>query len=156
MTTAELALRLEQEGCSSGNYSINTRSYDGFCLVNDGFQWAVFYSERGRDQTPIFTSINESEACQFYFDFVLNMRHDHLVGFLRSEKAARALQAQLAGQGIPTHADRMLYGHNDYRHRIMVVGKDVFKARELLGTLPLTDTDDAKTGVWNWLRQYFA
>lgn len=153
MTTAELARRLEEEGCNPGNYSLNTRSYDGFCLMNDGLRWAVFYSERGRDQPPVFTSIDEAAACQFYLEFVLNTRHDHLVGFLRSEQAVRALQARLAGHGISTHIDRMLYRHNDYRHRVMVVGKDIFKVRELLSKVPVEDVDDAYPGFWTWLRQ---
>lgn len=156
MNTAELERRLLEEGCNPANFSINVRSYDGFCLLNDGLRWAVFYSERGRDQEPIFTSIDEAAACQFYLDFTLNMRHYHLVGMLRSEPAARALRARLEEQGIATHTDLLLYARNDYRHRIMVVGKDVFKARALLGELPVQDVDDAQPGFWERLQQYLS
>lgn len=153
MTTAELERRLLAEGCSPANYAINTRSYDGFCLLYDGGRWAVFYSERGRDQAPIFTSAEEAAACQFFYDFVLNMQHLHLAGILRSEPAARALQARLEAQGMATRTDRLLYARNDYRHRVMVIGKDVFRARALLGQLPIEDTADARPGLWTWLRQ---
>ncbi|MBD2767328.1 hypothetical protein IC235_05425 [Hymenobacter sp. BT664] len=56
MTTAELAQYLETEGYNPANYSINTRGFDGFCLVNDGQQWVVFYTERGKDQPAVFAS----------------------------------------------------------------------------------------------------
>ena len=153
MTTTELERRLLAEGCSPANYAINTRSYDGFCLLHNGRGWAVFYSERGQDQEPLFISLDEDAACQFFYDFVLNMQHRHLAVFLRSEPAARALRARLEAQGIATHADRMLYGRNDYRHRVMVVGKDVFRAQALLGQLPVEDAADTQPGLWAWLRR---
>jgi hypothetical protein len=156
ITTAELERRLLEEGCNPANFSINTRSYDGFCLLNDGLRWAVFYSERGRDQEPIFTSIDEATACQFYLDFTLNMRHYHLVGMLRSEPVARALQVRLGEQGMATHTDKLLYARNDYRHRIMAVGKDIFKAWALLGQLPVQDVNDAHPGFWERLRLYLS
>lgn len=150
MTTAELTRRLNEEGCNPANYAINERSYDGFCLMSDGLHWSVFYSERGQDQPPIFTSAEESAACEFYLNFMVNhMRQDHAVGFLRSAEAARALQERLKQQGITTHADCILYRRDDYRHRVFVVGKDIFAARRLLGdTLPLQDAEDAHLGYW--------
>ncbi len=155
MTTAELARRLSEEGCNPATYAINQRSYDGFCLVFDGLQWAVFYSERSQDQAPFFTSADELAACEFYLDFMVNhMQHQHCVGFLRSEKAAQTPQAKLASRGIKTHADRIPYRQDDYRHRVFVMGKDIFTARQLLGeALPLTDVEDAHPRFWKWLRQ---
>ncbi|MBO2011436.1 hypothetical protein [Hymenobacter negativus] len=156
MTTAELSRRLLAEGCNPSNYAINTRSYDGFCLMQQGQQWTVFYSERGDDQAPVFTSIDEAVACQYFFDFVMKMEHRHLVGVLRSEPAAQALRARLESQGIATHAYRLHYAQNDYRQVISVVGKDVFRARALLGKLPLEDDQDGSSGFWARLWQHFA
>jgi hypothetical protein len=156
MTTAELERRLLAEGCNPDNYAINSRSYDGFCLMQQEGPWAVFYSERGRDQPPIFTSPDEATACQYFFDFVMKMEHRHLVAMLRSEPAAQALRARLAAQGIATHAYRLLYAKNDYRQVISVVGKDVFRARALLGKLPLEDDQDGSPGFWARLWQHFA
>jgi hypothetical protein len=151
MTTAELERRLLAEGCNPANYALNTRSYDGFCLLFDGLQWAVFYSERGRDQPPIFTSTAEDAACQFFFDFVMKMEHRHLVAVLRSESAARALRAQLEAQGIATHAYQLLYATDDYRQVVSVVGKDIFRVRALLNKVPVEDGDEGQPSFWTRL-----
>lgn len=148
MTTTDLSRRLLAEGCSPNNYAINTRSYDGFCLLHNERGWAVFYSERGKDQEPIFTSSDEAAACQYFFDFVLQMEHRHLVGELRSVAAAQALRAQLAAAGIATHAYSLPYARHDDRQIISVVGKDIFRARALLGTVPVKDTDGPRPGFW--------
>lgn len=151
MTTNELSRRLLAEGCNPANYAINTRSYDGFCLLHNGRGWAVFYSERGQDQEPIFVSLEEAEACQYFFDFVLSMEHRHLIGFLRSEPAARALQGRLAAAGITPHPYRVLYAKNDYRYGVSVIGKDIFRARALLGAVPVADVEDGRLGFWTRL-----
>ncbi|MDQ2793061.1 MAG: SPOR domain-containing protein [Bacteroidota bacterium] len=156
MTTTELARRLLAEGCNPDTYAIDKRSYDGFCLLHNGRGWAVFYSERGRDQEPVFISLDEDAACQYFFDFVMRQEHRHLVGCLRSEPAAQAVWARLQCQGIATHVHRLFYAKNDYRQVIGVVGKDVFRARALLGRLPVEDGDEGRPGFWTRLRQRFA
>ncbi|MFD2721519.1 hypothetical protein ACFST9_22585 [Hymenobacter monticola] len=156
MTTADLNRRLLAEGANPANYALNTRSYDGFCLMHNGRGWAVFYSERGKDQEPIFISSDEDAACRYFFDFVMQMEHSHLVGFLRSEPAARALQARLAAAGITPHPFRVLYAQNDYRHGVSVIGKDIFRAQALLGPLPVEDAEEARPGLWERLRHLWA
>ena len=159
MTIAELSRRLLAEGCNPDYYALNTRSYDGFCLMRRGQEWAVFYSERGRDQEPIFTSPDEDTACQYFFDFVMKMEHRHLVAVLRSEPAAQALRARLGAQGIATHAYPLLYAQDEYRQVVSVVGKDIFRARALLGKLPIEDHDAAArpgSGFWAWLGRVFS
>ena len=155
MTTTELNRRLLAEGCNPANYAINARSYDGFCLLHNGRGWAVFYSERGKDQEPIFVSLDEAAACQYYFDFVIQMEHAHVVGFLRREPAARALQARLAAAGIAPHPYRVLYAKNDYRYGVNVIGKDIFRARALLGQVPVEDDDDGRPSFWARLRRWW-
>jgi hypothetical protein len=156
MNTAELNRRLLAEGCNPANYALNTRSYDGFCLMWQERQWAVFYSERGYDQPPIFASADEDTACQYFFDFVMKMEHRHLVAVLRSEPAAQVLRARLEAQGIATHAYPLLYAQDEYRQVVSVVGKDIFRVRALLGKLPVEDSDDARPGFWAWLQQRFS
>ncbi len=66
MNTCDLEPRLLAEGCNKGQFAIGHRAHDAFCLVNHGGTWDVFYSERGQDSTPIFSSRSEQEACDFF------------------------------------------------------------------------------------------
>ena len=142
MNTGELKQRLLDEGCNPYQFSIGPGGSDVFCLDQKDGTWSVFYTERGRDDDPIFESTSEAEACEFYFNYITTkMRHDHLVGFFVSEERARTLEAQLAQHAVQTHRDKIPYGGwSDPRYRVFVIGKDIFKARELLGELPLQDS----------------
>ena len=141
MNTIELKRRLLEEGCSPYNFSIGPGGSDVFCLEQQNGVWRVFYTERGKDGLPIFESRSETEACEFYFDYITTkIRHDHLAGFFISEQNALSLELQLAQNGIPSHRDKIPYGGwSDPRYRVFVVGKDIFKARAVLGEIPLKD-----------------
>lgn len=141
MDIEELKRRLVEEGCSTTNYSIGYRDSDVFCLLNENGTWRVFYTERGQDNVPIFESQSEGEACKFFFDYITKQfRHDHLVGFFISEEKAMELSAMLEQNGIQSHRDKIPYGGwVDPRFRVFVVGKDIFKAREILGEEVLKD-----------------
>ena len=142
MNAAELKQRLLEEGCSPHNFSIGPGGSDVYCLDRRKGVWQVFYTERGKDDAPIFETSSEAEACEFYFDYITKkIRHNHLVGFFISEQKASDLEAQLAQLGIPSHRDKIPYGGwSDPRYRIFVVGKDIFKARAALGEVPLKDS----------------
>jgi len=141
MKVTELKKRLLAEGCSPYNFSIGPGGSDVYCLAQQSGIWRVFYTERGKDDAPIFESSSEDEACEFYFDYIrTKIRHDHLAGFFVSEQNATALENQLAQNGISSHRDRIPYGGwSDPRYRVFVVGKDIFRARKLLGEVPLKD-----------------
>ena len=141
MNVEELKQRLVEEGCSTTNYFIAYRDSDVYCLLNENGSWRVFYTERGQDQDPIFESINEEEACEFFFNYMTKkFRHDHLVGFFISDKVANALTEKLAQNDIQSHLDKIPnHGWDDPRHRVFVVGRDIFKAREILGQVPVKD-----------------
>jgi hypothetical protein len=157
MTTAELAHRLEAEGANPATYDIGRRSYDGVCLLHEGGRWVVLYSERGRDQAPMFASADESAACEYYLTHVLAQPQYHPVGFFHSEKAAQALQVRLEQQGLTVRTGKLLYAANDYRHQVWVMGKDIFAARQLLGSsLPLGDGQDTNFTFWERLRRWLA
>lgn len=157
MNLAELGRRLEAAGASPANYSLGTRDYNGFCLMQLDGRWAVFFSERGLDQAPIFTSDDEAAACQFYFDFTMRMRHQHAVAFLRSKPAADAVQQQLAAAGIASIRHEMYYAAPaDYRQQVFVEGPAIFAARRVLGDkLPLEDATDPSRNWWQQVRQWF-
>ena len=141
MNTTELKQRLLEEGCSPYNFSIGHGGSDVYCLEQQGEIWRVFYTERGQDNPPIFESSSEAEACEFYFNYITTkIRHDHLVGFFISEQNALGLELQLAQNGIQSHRDKIPYGGwSDPRYRVFVVGKDIFKARAVMGEVPLHD-----------------
>jgi hypothetical protein len=141
MNTKELKQRLLNEGCNPSQFSIGPGGADVFCLDQRNGKWIVFYTERGRDDEPIFESDSEEDACEFYFHYITTkMRHDHLVGYFISEQNENSLAEKLAWNGIQSHRDKIPYGGwNDPRYRVFVVGKDIFRARDILGELPLRD-----------------
>ncbi|MBO9664818.1 hypothetical protein [Dokdonella sp.] len=142
MNTRELAQRLLEEGCRPSMFAIGSRgaASDAFCLVRDGEEWRVFYTERGQDSPPVHVSRDEAQACDFFFRHLTAMRHDHLVGFFRGEGAAEALRDRLREAGVPSWSDRIPYGGpDDPRHRVFVAGKVLFAARVLLGRVPVVD-----------------
>ena len=142
MNAVELGQRLLAEGCSPYNFSIGPGGSDVYCLEQQEGVWRVFYTERGKDDLPIFETLSEAEACGFYFDYITKkIRHDHLVGFFISEENSISLEAQLAQNGIKFHRDKIPYGGwSDPRYRVFVVGKDIFRARALLGEVPVNDS----------------
>lgn len=142
MNIHELETSLAQEGCNPNLYAIGSRgsASDAFCLTQVDGRWRVFYTERGLDQDPIFETDSEEDACQYFFRFVMAMRHAHCVGFFRSENMAQTLSARLEQHGIESHQDKIPFGGwNDPRFRVFVTGKAIFKTKELLGAVPIED-----------------
>lgn len=142
MDINELENRLAEEGCNPLLYAIGApgTASDAFSLTQVDGTWQVCYTERGLDDDPIFTSKSEDEACQFFFRHIMGMRHDHCVGFFRSEQVAQELGAKLKQHGVESHQDKIPFGGwTDPRFRVFVTGKAIFKARELLGVVPIED-----------------
>lgn len=137
MKASELTEKLIAEGCNENNFAVLSRGNDAFCIDKKGNEWVVFYSERGYDSDPIFKSESESEACEFFFNYVTKQKHWHIVGFFKSEKEAQELESKLAAIGIkPIRNDIPAYKTaNDPRYRVFVVGKDIFKVRKHLGNV---------------------
>ena len=101
---------------------------------------AHFYTERGQDHPPEKTFTNEGEACNYFHDFVMNMRHFHLVGFYKSEEKMLQDARFLQQHDIATTSDKIPYGGpTDLRYRLFVEGKAIFAAQKLLPSLPLSD-----------------
>ena len=142
MNIQELERRLVEEGCSRSHYSIGFRDSDVFCLMKIDGLWKVFYTERGLDQETMFESASEEEACEFFFKYQTErIEHHHIVGFFKSQAKADVLETQLKGHGLRTLQNPIPYhGWSDPRFRVFVVGKDIFRAREILGEeLPMKD-----------------
>lgn len=144
MDLRDLAQRLLEAGCNPSLYAIGSRGMlsDGFCLDHHDGRWRVYHTERGQDAPPQFSSTSEAEACDYFHRLVMSMRHDHCVGFFRAQADASVLAERLSALGIQTWSDCIPFGGmEDPRHRVFVMGKAVFAAREALGALPVGDCD---------------
>jgi len=142
MNIRELEKRLLEEGCNPSYYAIGSRgsASDAYCLTHNGREWQVYYTERGQDESPMYTSRNEADACEYFFNYIMSLRHEHCVGFFRDESSARELQVKLESHGLHPRQDKIPYGGwKDPRFRIFVTGREIFSAKEVLGTVPVED-----------------
>ncbi len=141
MNVADVRSYLLAQGCSEAVFAVGSRgaASDAFCLVHDGRRWIVFYTERGEDSPPIFSSESESDACDFFVRHVLAMEHWHLVGSFISESDAVSVSAQVELRGAkPIRNDIPHYSRmNDPRYRVFVKGRDIFPVRQAFHELPL-------------------
>ena len=126
MRIPELRQKLEEEGCSPSNYAIESRESDAYCLMNDGRQWSVFYSERGCDSDPIFTTESETEACEFFLGYMRKQRHWHLIGVFPCESEAKAFEGEVVRCGATSVRNDLpasILGTPQYR--VFVTGSDI-------------------------------
>lgn len=145
MTLDDLKQRLHDAGCNPGNYQIGEpwAVTDVYCLAKRNGRFHFFYTERGQDSPPEKIFDDEAEACHFYYDFVMNIRHDHLVGFYQSPDSLERHAAFLEQHGVATSRDKVPYsGWHDPRYRLFVEGMAIFTVRQLLPTLPLNDQSE--------------
>ncbi|MEZ4837142.1 MAG: hypothetical protein R2873_34955 [Caldilineaceae bacterium] len=142
MNTRELQIRLAQDGCNPGLYAVGVRgsASNAFCLTHNGVEWQVYYTERGVNQAPMFTSPSEEDACAYFYNLMSSIRHEHCVGIFRSEDAARALEDRLDQLGIASRRNDFPYGGpDDRRYRVFVEGKAIFAMRAAFPVVPLRD-----------------
>ena len=128
MRLSDLKRMLDEEGCAPLNYAIESRGSDAYCLVHDGRQWRVFYSERGSDDDPIFTTASESEACEFFLDHMRKQPNWHLVGVFASELEAEAFEREvvsLSATPIRNDLPESLLGTPQFR--VFVAGRDIHR-----------------------------
>lgn len=135
MNAVETHEKLIAEGCSTQNFAINSNGSDVYCLSCKNSIWSVFYTERGIDHTPIFRSMSEEEACEFFYAHIMKMEHWHLVGFYGDSSLANAMESKLSNLGIRfLRNDIPSYqAKNDQRFRIFVIGKDIFRFKAIFG-----------------------
>jgi len=134
MKVSDLSKKLISEGCNENNFAILSSSHDAICLDKIRNRWIVFYSERGCDSTPLFESESEQHACAFFYNYVMDQRHWHIVGFFKVEHDAIELEKRIHAMDIkPIRNDISAYKtENDPRFRVFVAGKNIFKIREHL------------------------
>jgi hypothetical protein len=145
MNIRELEQRLIEEGCNPGNYAVGSRgnASDAYCLTHNGKEWQVYYTERGMDQAPVFTSQSEEEACDYFFNFIMKFRHDHCVGVFAAKSLADELQTKLEGHGLHPFQDTIPYPVvQKPLHRVWVSGREIFSVKEVLGVKYVTDQSE--------------
>ncbi len=144
MNASELEKILLEAGCSPHNFCIGSpgTASDVFCLSEQDGIWQIYYTERGRDSNPLFESRHEAEACQFYFDKMMSMEHWHLAGFFVDDESATKMQDELKALGIEPIRNDMppLQAGGPNVRRVFVVGKDIFKVKEIYPSLPVKNT----------------
>jgi hypothetical protein len=70
MNMADLKLRLAELRIPEDAYSLGREANESYCIVSDGGQWRIFYSERGhRNNEKVFS--NEGRACQYFLEVLL-------------------------------------------------------------------------------------
>ena len=132
MRISELQEKLDKEGCAASNYAIESRGSDVFCLMSDGRHWRVFYSERGCDADPIFTTESESEACEFFLDHMRKQPNWHLIGVFPSELEARAFEKEVERRGAaPIRNDLPESIMGTPQFRVFVAGRDIHLVRDI-------------------------
>ena len=142
MNATEAYDRLISEGANPMQCFVHSRgaSDDAIGLTKEGNQWKVFYTERGCDSPPMFTSEHETEAAEFFYKEISKEKHWHLVGFFKKEENAHALEKEL--DGITTIRDDIpnYKFAGDPRFRVFVAGSDIFPTRAKIGNELKTDT----------------
>ena len=132
MLIPELKRKLEEEGCSQMTYSIESGGSDVYCLRNDGRRWNVFYTERGCDSEPIFSSKSESDACEFFFDYICKQPNWHLVGVFPFELEAQAFEREVARLGAaPIRNDLPESFLGAPQFRVFVAGRDIHAVKSI-------------------------
>jgi hypothetical protein len=142
MNVRELEQRLLEEGCNPGMYAVGTRggASDAHCLIHNGKEWQVYYTERGVDQAPLFSTPNEEEACEHFFAFMMKFRHDHCVGTFVSESTADELYDKLLQHRLKPFRDLIPTPVVPQPiHRVWVSGKEIFAVEKIIGTRFVTD-----------------
>jgi hypothetical protein len=138
---------LISEGCNNffvSGISNNNLLDDVFCLNNNKKKWEVYYSERGRNEKPIYSTYDLDEAIDYYKNYIMNMEHWHLIIITRSNDKNNEYKIVLENNGIKViQNDIPAYkSKDDYVFRLFVKNKDIFEAKKLFENIPNYDLNN--------------
>jgi hypothetical protein len=143
MKTSELKEYLLSQGCSESSFAVGSRgaANDAYCLVYNGRDWVIFYTERGCDSPPVFSSSSEEVARDYFIKLILAQKHWHLVGFFINESAAISLAQKIEQLGVKAvRNDIPNYSkEGDARYRVFVIGKDILPIRKAMPNIPIME-----------------
>jgi hypothetical protein len=74
MNSLELQRQLFAEGYSPQQFLVGALGDDVFCLIQDKNEWQVVYAERGFVREVLFQTIDETEACEFMFQYMMQIQ----------------------------------------------------------------------------------
>ncbi|MEO5911759.1 MAG: hypothetical protein ABIP95_12790 [Pelobium sp.] len=116
---------------------------DVHCLGFDNNNWTVYYIERGKKSTPIFSTTDKELAIKYYSDFVAKIEHWHLIAFTRSSKIIEEFNQKLGKLAVRTIQNDIpdFKVTGDRVYRLFVVNKDIFVAKNEIGDVPYYDND---------------
>lgn len=141
MTLAEVTPFLLAEGCNPLTFAVGGRgcASDALVLAQQNGRWEIFYTERGSDSAPFFSTDNEDQACRFFIEKVSATPQRHMVGWFTKEADALQMEEKIKTLGItPIRNDIPCFSRaGDPRYRLFVVGKDIFPMRAAFTTLPV-------------------
>jgi hypothetical protein len=145
MNAETLKQRLEEAACSESHYSIGHRGNDTFCLEKLDGEWQVFYTERGGHSEPEFRSESEEAACDYLWEKMQTIRHEHLVGLYSDLAEARSFSRALRGLGLENHLDSIPSPVvQPTLYRVFVHGTGIFEAKKHFPTLPIRRWTESK------------
>jgi hypothetical protein len=142
MELNELYNKLITEGCQHFCIEgVGQQYYDDIDrLEMKNGQWQVNYYQRGQIWETLFSSQDQQEAIHFYYDHIMKIEHWHLVAFTRSAALFNLYKNKLENLGIKTIQNNVEENH-DYKFRLFVTNKDIFRAKELFDEIPYFDED---------------
>lgn len=72
MNLKDLKKKLDENNISTDSYSLfNDGMSECYVLTKDGYNWLVYYAERGQ-RVDLQSFKNESDACEYFFDLILS------------------------------------------------------------------------------------
>lgn len=142
MELNELYNKLIAEGCQHFCIEgIGQQFYDDIDrLEMKNGQWQVNYYQRGQIWETLFSSQDQQETIRFYYDHIMEIEHWHLIAVTRSPDIFNLYKNRLENLGIKT-IQNDVEENNDYKYRLFVTNKDIFKAKELFDEIPYFDED---------------
>jgi hypothetical protein len=119
------------------------QSDDVECFGENNGQWEIYYIERGQKSKPLFSCTDKTEAIAYYYKHVLSLEHRHLIAFTRSNEIMASKKRALESFGIRTIQNDIPHYRTigDRIFRLFVNNQDIFKATEILNTVPYFDDD---------------
>ncbi|MDR3093438.1 MAG: hypothetical protein LBU62_02200, partial [Bacteroidales bacterium] len=103
--------------------------------------WKIYYTERGNDDDPIYSTYDIDDAIKYYKNYIINEEHWHLIIITRSIEKMNEYRSILELNGIKIIQNDMPdYSKKDDRvFRLFVTNKDIFRAEKLFKKIPYSD-----------------